>query len=351
MKQRKTRNFIFLLVLLVVSCGESEQSNKVGKKASVVWDMPTPYVDAVFHTKNIRHFAENLERMTTGEIFIKIHSGASLYKHPEIKHAVRTNQVPIGEILMSSLGNENPIFQIDTIPLLANSYDKAEKLWEASKPKIEGLLDKQGLKLLFAVPWPPQGLYTKKAINFIEDLEGLKVRAYNPMLTRLAELMKATPTVVQTPEIPQAFSTGIINTMITSPSTGVSSQAWDYVEYYYDFQAWLPKNMVIVNKTVFEALPEKTQQIILKVAAETEQQGWAMSKTETHEKTKILKDNGVLVMEPSPEFWSGLMKIRQQLVKEWLLESGEEGKEILKQYKNLLNDLETPWLEDKMIFF
>jgi len=358
MKQRIVKTFIFLFALLLISCGDSDQPNIIGNKESIVWDMPTPYVDAVFHTENNRHFAETVERMTEGAISIKLHSGASLYKHPEIKHAVRTRQVPIGEILMSSLGNENPIFQIDTIPLLANSYDKAEKLWEASKPKIEELLDKQGLKLLFAVPWPPQGLYTKKAINFIEDLQGLKVRAYNPMLTRLAELMKATPIVVQTPEIPQAFSTGIINTMITSPSTGVSSQAWDYIEYYYDFQAWLPKNMVIVNKEIFEALPKKTQQIILNVASETEKRGWEMSKTETFEKTKILKDNGVMVMEPSPEFWKGLMKVRRQLVTEWLVQSGAEGKKILKQYKNflkqyknLLNDLETPWLEDKMIFF
>ena len=285
MKHGKARSFVFLSMLLLVGCGESGQVNK---NAKIVWDMPTPYADAVFHTENIKHFAKDIKSMTAGAISIKVHSGASLYKHPEIKHAVRTNQVPIGEILMSSLGNENPIFQVDTIPLLANSYDKAEKLWEASRPKIEALLDKQDLKLLFAVPWPPQGLYTKKTISFIEDLEGLKIRAYNPMLTRLAELMRATPTVVQAPEIPQAFSTGIINTMITSPSTGVSSQAWDYVEYYYDFQAWLPKNMVIINKTVFEALPEKTQQVILNVAAEAEKRGWAMSKTETLEKTKIL---------------------------------------------------------------
>jgi len=194
-------------------------------------------------------------------------------------------------------------------------------------------------------------LYSKKAVNAIDDLKGLKIRAYNPMLTRLAELMGGTPVVVQTPEIPQAFSTGIINTMITSPSTGVSSQAWDYIEYYYDFQAWLPKNMVIVNKTAFEALPKKLQSLILKAAAEAEKQGWAMSKTETFEKTKILRDNDVMVMEPSPEFWSGLMKIRQQLVKEWLIDAGDEGKTVLRQYKELLDQMETPWLEDKMIFF
>jgi TRAP-type C4-dicarboxylate transport system substrate-binding protein len=350
---QRMKNLMVLFTVLLFACSDSQQGNtdKGQNTSKIVWDMPTPYVDGVFHTENIKHFAKNVESMSMGEVSIKIHSGASLYKLPEIKQAVRSNQVPIGEILMSSLGNENPIFQVDTIPLLANSYDKAEKLWEASRPKIEELLDKQGLKLLFAVPWPPQGLYSKKSVSGIEDLKGLKIRAYNPMLTRLAELMGGTPVVVQTPEIPQAFSTGIINTMITSPSTGVSSQAWDYIEYYYDFQAWLPKNMVIVNKSAFENLSQKNQEVILSNAAEAEKQGWTMSKMETIEKTKILRDNGVTVMDPSLEFWSSLMKIRQQLVAEWLIESGAEGREILKKYKGLLDKMETLWLDDKMIFF
>ncbi|MEE9446812.1 MAG: TRAP transporter substrate-binding protein, partial [Arenicellales bacterium] len=195
--------------------------------AETKWDMPTPYGDGVHHTKNVNHFADDVKAATNGELNIVVHSGASLIKHPEIHRAVRSGQVPAGEMFMGLLGNDNPIFKADNIPFLASDFASAKKLWAASRPAIEAALHKDGIKLLYAVPWPPQGFYTKKAIASGADLKGMKLRAYSPATSRLAVLLEATPTTVQTPEIPQAFSTGIIDAMVTSPSTGVSSQSWD----------------------------------------------------------------------------------------------------------------------------
>jgi len=205
--------------------------------AETKWDMPTPYGDGVHHTKNVRQFAEDVKAATGGELNIVVHSGASLIKHLEIHRAVRSGQVPAGEMFMGLLGNDNPIFKADNILFLASDFDSAKKLWAASRPAIEASLEKDGVKLLFAVPWPSQGFYTKKPLNSGADLEGLKMRAYSPTTSRLVVLLKATPTTVQTPEIPQAFSTGIVDAMVTSPSTGVSSQSWNYVSDYTDTQA------------------------------------------------------------------------------------------------------------------
>ena len=201
-----------------------------------------------------------------------------------------------------------------------------------SRPEIENVLSEQGLKLLFAVPWPPQGFYVNKEINSVDDIKGLKIRAYNAMLSRLVELMGGTPTTVQAPEIPQAFSTGVIDSMMTSPSTGVSSQSWDYVTHYYDFQAWLPKNIVIANKKVFEKLPPDLQIALLESAKEAEKRGWIMSKEETVKKTRILVENGILVTHPSETLKMGLTEIRKQMVKEWLESVGEKGEKILDAY-------------------
>jgi len=330
----KLNYFIFALLIIFLSGCDKNSSTKVKE---IVWKMPTPYADGVFHTENIKIFAKDVKAATGGAISIEVHSGASLYKHPEIKQAVRTGQTQIGEVLMSLSGNEHPIFQIDTIPLLANSYSKAQKLWEASRDTVEKFLEEQGLKLLFSVPWPPQGLYTQDEMKSIGDMTGLKIRAYNPLLSRLVILMGGTPITVQTPEIPQAFVEKAINTMITSPSTGVSSEAWHYLNYYYDFQAWLPKNMVIVNKKIFDALPVETQSAILKVAAETEKRGWMMSERETVTKTQVLVENGIRIVEPSQEFWQDLIEIRRQMVVEWRVTAGEESKAVLKDYWRLVN--------------
>lgn len=312
----------------LMSCGDGES-----QLSAITWDMPTPYTDAVFHTKNIHEFAAEVKQLTQGKLNIQVHSGASLYKHPEIKRAVRSGQVPIGEILISLLGNENPLFQVDSLPLLATSYDQARQLWQVSRPEIEALLDEQGLKLLYAVPWPPQGLYTKKPINVVEDMEGAKIRVYNALLSRLVELLGGNPSTVQSPEIPQAFSTGLINAMITSPSTGVSSQCWDFVSHYYDIQAWIPKNMVFVNKRAFDRLSPEVQNALLAAARHAEERGWKMSEQETAEKTRILSSNGMFVLKPTVEFQNSLDEIRVQMAEEWKATAGERGAMVLEAMK------------------
>ena len=298
--------------------------------AATKWDMPTPYGDGVHHTKNVKQFAEDVKKATNGDLNIVVHSGASLIKHPEIHRAVRTGQVPIGEMFMGLLGNDNPVYKADNIPFLASDFDAAKKLWDASRPAIEKSLDKEGLKLLYAVPWPPQGFYTKKPINKVEDLKGLKMRSYSPTTSRLAVLLGATPTTVQTPEIPQAFSTGIIDAMVTSPSTGVSSQAWDFVSNYTDTQAWIPKNMVIVNGKAFKRLSKDDQKAVMDAAAAAEKRGWEMAKAETEAKTKVLAEHGMTVAKPSPELKAGLQAIGKTMGEEWAKDAGDTGAEILK---------------------
>lgn len=304
--------------------------------SNIEWHMPTPYADGVFHTKNIVQFSNEIKELSQGKFIIHVHSAASVFKHPEIKRAVRSGQVPIGELLISLLGNEEQLFQIDVLPLLATNYDQARKLWQVSRKGIEQILAEQDLILLYAVPWPPQGLYIKREINNLSDIAGLKIRAYNAMLARLIQLMGGIPTTVEAPEIPQAFSTGVIDAMMTSPSTGVSSQAWDYVNHYYDFQAWIPKNMVIVNKTAFEQLNPELQQILLQAANNAEQRGWELSEKETLEKTELLMANGIKVMPPSAELSAELVIIRQLMADEWRDKAGELGEQILDAYFALL---------------
>ena len=230
------------------------------------WHMPTPYGDANLPTKIAYEFAEDIKAGTNGDIAVTVHSGASLVKHPEIPRAVRTGQVQLGEIFIGIMGNTHPVFKHDNIPFLATSFEDAKRLWEAAKPEVEKQLDKEGMKLLYTVPWPAQSLYTKAPVNTMSDLEGLKMRAYSPSTSRLADLMNTTPTTVQVPEIPQAFSTGIIDAMITSPSTGANGQAWDYLSHYTDIKAWIPKNVVVVNKRAFRRLSDEQRQVILDAA-------------------------------------------------------------------------------------
>jgi TRAP-type C4-dicarboxylate transport system substrate-binding protein len=302
-------------------------------QAETNWDMPTPYGDSNFHTVNIREFAEDVKEATNGELNITVHSSGSLIKHPEIKNSVRRGLVPIGELIMSRLANEDPLFEADSVPYLASDYDEAWELWQASRDMLAERLERQRLKLLFAVPWPPQGIYTVFPVETGDELEGVKMRAYNKSSERLAELFGAIPTQVEVPDIPVAFGTGRVDAMITSPSTGANTRAWDYLSHFNHAQLWLPKNMVIVNAKSFDALPESAQKAIETAAAEAEKRGWEASKAETDAKIKIMEENGIVVTEPSDALVERLKEVGETMEQEWLERAGDDGKELLEAYR------------------
>lgn len=301
--------------------------------AQTSWDMPTPYGDAVFHTQNIIQFAEDVSTATNGELDITVHSAGSLFGHPEIKDSVRRGLAPIGEILLSRLSNENPVFGVDSIPFLADSYDDGRALWDASRPAVEELLAAQGLTLLYAVPWPGQSLYLTEEVTDPAALQGTSFRAYNTATERLAELLGMIPTQVEAGDIPTAFATGRVSAMMTSPSTGVSSQAWDFTNVYVDVQAWLPKNVVFVNTDAFNALPEDQQAALLEAAAAAEARGWEMSEAETAKQIAALEENGMTVTAASDALSSALAAAGSTMEEEWLATSGDAGAAILDAYR------------------
>ena len=327
---KRMKHLITAASLLFFSLGSA--ASAIGSDATA-WDMPTPYPDKTFHTQNIIQFADEVKEMTGDALTIKVHSAGSLFKHPEIKNAVRGGQVQIGEFFLSLLSNENAAFGADSQPFLATNYDDAKKLWDAQKPVIAPLLEKQKLKILFSVPWPPQGLYTKKEIKTVDDLKGIKFRAYNATLEKFANTVGAAPTQVEVPDIPQAFATGRVEAMITSPSTGANSKAWDYVDYFTDIQAWVPKNIVVVNSRAFAKLDKDVQETVLKAAAAAEQRGWEMSKKETAAKIAILKENGMKVVQPSAALMDGLKKVGAEMLVEWKKAAGKDGETLLKSYE------------------
>ncbi len=301
--------------------------------AQTKWNLPAAYPADNPHTVNLIAFGKDVADATGGKLQITVHAGASLFKAPDIKRAVMTGQAQVGEVLISLHENEDPIFGIDVIPFLATSYPAAKKLWLASKPAVEKKLASQGLMLLFAVPWGPQGIYAKKDINTLDDMKGLKWRAYNVGTARIAELVGAQPVTIQAAELPQALATGVVNAFMTSGSTGYDSKAWETMSHYYDTQAWIPKNVTFVNKAVFDALDKPTQEAILKASAVAEDRGWKLAEEKAAWYLDQLKANKMKVLPPSPALKSGLEKIGEQLTADWTKKAGTDGAAVVANYK------------------
>jgi TRAP-type C4-dicarboxylate transport system substrate-binding protein len=301
--------------------------------AQTKWDMPTPYAATNFHTENVAQFAADVEKATGGKLKIQVHPNASLFKANEIKRAVQGGQAQIGEILLSGYSNEDPLFGLDSVPFLATSYGDAAKLWKASKKAVEEKFAKQGMVVLYSVPWPPQGIYSSKPLNSVADMKGLKMRTYNPYTSRIAELAGAQPVTIQAAELAQAFATGAVNANITSGATGYDTKAWEVVKNYYDTQAWLPKNVVFANKQAFDALDKASQAAVMKAAADAEARGWKTSEEKTSWYTDQLAKNGMTVAAPSAQLKSDFRKIGATMTDEWLKSAGADGQAIVDAYR------------------
>jgi TRAP-type C4-dicarboxylate transport system substrate-binding protein len=302
-------------------------------QAQTKWDLPAAYPATNYHSVNLNQFAADVEKASGGKLKITVHANASLFKAPEIKRAVQGGQAQAGEILMANFQNEWPIWGADGLPFLAASYEDSLKLWKAQRPLVEKKLAEQGMMVLYAVAWPPQGIYSKKPINTAADLKGIKWRAYSPATARIAELVGAQPVTVQAAEVSQAFATGVTESMMSSGSTGADAKLYEHVKYWYDTQAWLPKNLVIVNRAAFSALDKATQDAVLKAASDAEARGAVESRKANTESLNKLKAGGMQILPPSAALVADMKKVGDTLLKEWLEKAGPEGKALIDAYQ------------------
>ena len=300
--------------------------------AQTKWDLPAAYPAGNFHTENLVQFANDVDKATGGKLKITVHANASLFKANEIKRAVQGGQAQIGEVLLVNFENENAMYGADGIPFLATSYAESRRLSDAQKPFTDKLLSAQGMKLLYAVAWPPQGIYVKKEIASVADMRGLKWRAYSPATGKIAELIGAQPVTIQAAELSQALATGVVESYMSSGSTGYDTKTYESIKYFYDTQAWLPKNAIIVNRKAFDALDAATQAALTKAAADAEVRGWKVSEEKNDWYKKALTEKGMKIMTPSPKLMGDLKQVGAIMLADWQKRAGPDGEALVAAY-------------------
>jgi TRAP-type C4-dicarboxylate transport system substrate-binding protein len=302
-------------------------------RAQTRWQMATPYPDGNFHTRNIRLFIQEIEQAAGGRLSIQLHSGGSLLRMPEIKRGVQTGQVQMGEILLTAYANEDPLFDADALPQLVTNYAQAKRLADLQRPFIESRFARQGLVLLYMVPWPPAGLYSQQPVTTLEQLRGVRFRTFSPMTNRFAQLIGAQPTLVQAAELAQAFATGVVQAQITSAATGVDTQAWDYARVFTPLGFSMTKNAVLVSRRALESLPADLQQAIRAAAERAEKRGYELSEAAQRSAEATLAERGMQVLQPAQTLLDDLARVGRIMAEEWVERAGPDGRRLLEQYR------------------
>nr|WP_232106414.1 TRAP transporter substrate-binding protein [Pseudomonas mendocina] len=297
------------------------------------WSMSVEQPAGNFISRVAVEFARNVRQATNGQLNIRVHPNSTLYRRPEVKAAVTRGDIQLGDVFMSALGNEDPIFELDSLPFLASDYEQARKLWAVSREAVERRLLADGVRLVYAVPWPAQSLFSNRPLQAVEDVRDLRFRSYNPTISRLAHLLHAQPTTINTEDVPQAFRDGLVDIMLTSSATGMDLRAWDFVSHFYDVRAFIPKNIVIVNEHAFQRLPEAQRQALLHAGERAERAGWELSWALTGYQTRMLARRGMIVVQAiDPQLRQELIEVGQQITEEWLARAGEEHAQVIEAY-------------------
>ncbi len=298
------------------------------------WDMPMAYAASNYHSEHGVIFADKVRAATGGRIDITVHPGGSLFGGGDIKRAIQTGQVPIGERLMSAHANENALFAWDNLPFIATTYEQNTALWEAAKDKVNEALAEQNLVALYTCPWPGQGFYFKGRVTSSNDIQGVKFRSYNAATAQIAEELGMIPVQVEAAELSQALATGVAEAFISSGSTGYDRKVWEHLDYYYKVNAWLPRNYVMVNKRTWDGLDAGTRAAIQKAADETGAACTAKSAELAGWYFEQLEANGMTVTDAGPRFLAELRAIGDKMQKDWLADAGADGRAILDAYNN-----------------
>ncbi len=327
MKSIQTRGCLAFLLYMVLALPMQPA------QAAVEINMATAYAADNFQTQNIQQFADEVKNVTNGAVVFKVYPAGTLLKTPvDIYNGVRNGKAQAGEAIMTSLSKEHPIYAIDSLPFIVSNYTEARKMWDASRPTVEKVLDSHGLKLLYAVPWPAQNLYANREIKAMADMKGLTMRAYSPATVRIAELVGAKPVTIQVVDLGKAIAEDKLDLMLTSSWTGVDVKAWSKMRHYYKVVSWIPKNMVFIDKKIFNGLDAKTRQNIVDAANVAEARGWKASKEsdQFYESQLILNKMNVSTMDYNIR--STLDRIGETLAREWLKKAGPDEMYVLLKY-------------------
>lgn len=301
-----------------------------GPAMAETWLMASGYPEDNFHTQNIRLFIDEVE--ANSDLAIDLQSNDTLVRLDAIRAAVQRAQVPIGEIRLGVYGNENPMFLLESVPFITPDYTAAWLLKDFQREYFDELFAENGIRVLYYTAWPGQGFYLNNAVETVEDFAGKRLRIYSPATQQMGEMLGFQATILPFAEVPQAFSTGLIEALFTSPQTGIDVQAWDNTSHFVYAGAMFNKNAVIVNESAFQALPRETQDALLAAARRAELRGFEMSAATTAEQMRILEENGMDVSMAPASVVERMLEIGDVMMEEWRAEADEKSNEILDRY-------------------
>lgn len=300
--------------------------------ANIKMDLNAMYGATNFHTKGAEQFAALVDEYTKGSVKITVHAGATLVKGSPLQ-AVKDGTVAMTDMFIPFTAGGGKVFGISALPFVASSYEDAYKLYQISKPAYDKTAAQWNQKMLYAVSWPPSGLYTKKPMMSKADLSDLKTRTYDKNSADFITMVGGNSVALPWGEVYSALSTGMVNSVVTSSASGKDGKFWEVLSDFTKINYAYPLQAVTINLDYWKSLDKSQQDALLKAAAKIEEAQWNASKEEDSVALKMLGDNGMKIKEATAELKKELDIVAKKMLDTYLADADDGIKKIFTEYK------------------
>lgn len=301
--------------------------------AKTKWDCHLNYPAGNFHSQGAQRFADRVFEATGGELEIVLHPGAALgFKGPELLRAVAEGQLAIAEVPTGMVEGDAPVLALTAQPFISTNAFEQRLLYQLAKPTYARILGKFNQFTLYSSVWPFSGIYTQREIKSLEDLEGLKMRVYDGTGLAFGDAAGIAARKMPFSEVYPAMKAGLLDSMYTSSVSGVDAKAWEVLKYFTPINIVGPVNMFNVNMAAWEKLPKETQELVLEIAAEMEDEMWNLAGDMDRKSRATLQANGMTITPVSSKFRKQLNEVGNQLRSEWVKKAGDDAQRILDDY-------------------
>lgn len=306
-----------------------------GALAQAKLDISLPWGPTEFHTVNAQRFAERAKEVTKGQVTIAVHPGGALgVKANESVRAVEDGTVAMAEFAGFQNVGDLPILGMESLPFLVDDYDQLRIMHQVARPTWEAALAKRNQRLLYSVPWPSQNFFTKKAINSIDDLKGVRMRTYDRNTAEMVTKLGMVPQQLNSPDVVPALASGRIDAVMTSGTTAVAQKYWEFLKHTYNTNHLWASNLMVIGNGAWNKLSAENRAALEKLAKEMEPQFWDVSKGEHIQRMDQLKKNGMTIGSASKELLDRMRAVTRPMWDEFAKATGAEGAKLLAEYRS-----------------
>lgn len=286
--------------------------------------MAVSYGPDNFHTKGALRLAQLAEAHSNGALAIRVVPRQDLHLTAQaLPGAVAQGRPPMADVFMAEAGALSPVFGMSSLPMLVNTFDQAREMFELMRPVYESVADFQNLKLLYAAPWPPSGVFAMGPVT-AESFGKQHLRVYDANSAAFFQSLGAKAQIMDLGEVPFAQRNGRLDMALTSSQSAMEHRFTDFFSHFTRLGYAYPLNMAVMNMVTWHKLDPTVQAALTRAASEVEAEQWQAARADDETATAFLASRGMTVVEPDDDTLRVFQAAAVPMIRTYLSETGDD---------------------------